>query len=72
MKYKHKENKLKNKTVEAYKDLEIALSVNKTKKTKVAYIIALIQNKQTSNIMRAYFAGYLMGKWNLSVSIGEK
>lgn len=67
MKYKNKENKLKNKTSEAYKDLEIALSVYKTKKLKVEYITVLIKNKQTSNIIRAYLMGFVMGKWKISV-----
>lgn len=60
--YQPKENKLRNQVTEAKSILEQTLGTTKTKTTQVKRIKPLIDNIQLSNIKRAFWIGYLLGK----------
>jgi len=60
--FKPKENKLRNMVTDAKTVLEEALGTTKTKVTQVKRIMPLILNTQVSNLKRAFWIGYLLGK----------
>lgn len=65
MVYEAKENKLMNKIAEARTIMEESLGTTKTKVTQVKRLKPLIQDKQLSNLKRAFWIGFLLGKHNV-------
>ncbi len=63
--YKPKDNKLLNKVTEAKRIMEQSLGATKTKVTQVKRIKPLIKDDQVSNLKRAFWIGYLLGKHNV-------
>ena len=62
MNYQPKENKLRNVVTEAKSILDKTLGATKTKVTQVKRIMPLILDTQVSNMKRAFWIGYLLGK----------
>lgn len=60
--YKPKENKLRNQVTDAKAILEHTLGTTKTKTTQVKRIKPLIEQSELSNLKRAFWIGYLLGK----------
>ena len=62
MNYQPKENKLRNVVTEAKSILDKALGTTKTKATQIKRIMPLILDFSVSNLKRAFWIGYLLGK----------
>ncbi len=60
--YQPKNIKLKKQVTEATKIMESRLGTTKTKETQTKRLKALIDNTEVSNLKRALWIGYLLGK----------
>lgn len=72
MTYQPKENKLMNKVTEAKTILEETLGATKTKVTQTKRIKPLIEDVGSSNLKRAFWIGYLLGKHGVDYYEGLK